>query len=225
MLLTNAALSETIQTALREIGVIPVIAVNDPAAAEPLARTLWEAGLPIAEITFRTPVASEVIARMRRAQPEMLIGAGTVISPNDVDSAVDAGAQFALSPGFVPQTLAQAHDRRLGFIPGIMSASDIGISLNAGLATMKFFPAVPAGGTAMLTALHAPHAHLNPQFVPTGGVRLDTIPDWLSLDHVLAVGGTWIANQQLLDDEDWESIYRNAQTAVTAARACGTDTD
>ena len=220
MRLTNAALSETIRTALSEIGVIPVIAVNDPASAEPLAQTLWEAGLPIAEITFRTPVAGEVIARMRRTQPEMLIGAGTVISPEDVDSAVDAGAQFALAPGFVPETLARAHDRSLGFIPGIMTASDIGTSLNAGLAAMKFFPAVPAGGTTMLTALHAPHAHLHPQFVPTGGVKLETIPDWLSLDHVLAVGGTWIANPQLLGGQDWESIFENAKAAVAAARAC-----
>lgn len=224
MRLTHAALSETLQTALRDIGVIPVIAVKDPATAESLAQTLWDAGLPIAEITFRTPAAKEVIARMRRAQPEMLIGAGTVIGPGDVDSAVDAGAQFALSPGFIPQTLARAHERQLGFIPGIMSASDIGASLNAGLATMKFFPAVAAGGTDMLAALHGPHAHLHPRFVPTGGVKLETIADWLSLDPVLAVGGTWIANPKLIDAKDWEAIYENAKSAVAAARKCRTQT-
>lgn len=208
------------QAELRDIGVIPVVAIDDASLAEPLAQTLFEAGLPVAEITFRTPVAAEVIARMRRAQPHMLIGAGTVIGPGDVDSAVEAGAQFALAPGLVPETLARAQEKRLGFIPGIMTASDIGAGLNAGITAMKFFPAVPAGGTEMLSALHAPYAHLKPQFVPTGGVKLDTVGRWLSLSCVLAVGGTWIASPQLLSSQDWASVYENAKSAVAAARAC-----
>jgi 2-dehydro-3-deoxyphosphogluconate aldolase/(4S)-4-hydroxy-2-oxoglutarate aldolase len=213
-------LNDTIVSSIADIGVIPVIAVDDVAQAEPLADALIQAGLPLAEITFRTPAAAEVIERMRRARPEMLVGAGTVLTPGDVDRAAAAGARFALSPGLVADTVSRASDRSLPFIPGVMTPADIGMCLNMGIRRMKFFPAMPAGGPDMLSALNAPHAHLHPGFIPTGGVTVDTIPDWFELDCVLAVGGTWIASKQMLADGDWQAVYDNACRAVAAVKAC-----
>lgn len=203
---------------LQQVGVIPVISLSDASLAEPLAHTLVQAGLPVAEVTFRTRAAAEGIATMRRVAPQMRVGAGTVLTPQDVDRAVDAGAQFALAPGLVVATLERARERGLDFIPGVMTASDIGLAHALGVKEMKFFPAVPAGGPKLLSALAAPHAHLGLRFIPTGGITPDTASEWLAMDSVLAIGGSWIVSDALLRSADWESISANARKAVGLSR-------
>lgn len=210
--------ADAISRRIAEVGIVPVIAIDDVDQAAPLADTLMGAGLPIAEITFRTPAAAEVIRRMRAAVPDMLVGAGTILDTQGLDSAIDAGAQFALAPGLVPAVLAQAEERGLPFFPGVMTPSDIGMALSLGITTMKFFPAGPAGGPEMLKALAAPHAHRSPRFVPTGGIGADDIAPWLALNVVDAIGGSWIAPRNDIHAGHWQAIGDNAVNAVARAQ-------
>ncbi|HET7314416.1 bifunctional 4-hydroxy-2-oxoglutarate aldolase/2-dehydro-3-deoxy-phosphogluconate aldolase [Salinisphaera sp.] len=203
---------------IAEIGIVPVIAIDDEAQAAPLAETLVSAGLPIAEITFRTPAAAGVIKAMRAAAPDLLVGAGTVLFPQEVDVAVEAGAQFALAPGLVPSVVDHARSRALPFFPGVMTPSDIGSALSLGITTMKFFPAGPAGGPDMLKALAAPHAHCHPRFIPTGGIGAADIETWLRVGVVDAIGGSWIARRDAIREGRWQTIHDNASAAVESAR-------
>ena len=195
-------------------GVVPVIALDDPGAALALADALLEGGLPVAEITFRTEAARETIAAIADARPELLVGAGTVLSEAQVDQAVDAGAKFALSPGLDAAVLAHAAERGLPFAPGIMTPSDLQAALRAGCGMVKFFPAMQAGGPNMLKNIAAPYAHTGIGFNPTGGVTMDNLADWLALPEVRAVGGTWIASRQDIAAGRWAEITAKARAAV-----------
>ncbi|MDJ1006262.1 MAG: bifunctional 4-hydroxy-2-oxoglutarate aldolase/2-dehydro-3-deoxy-phosphogluconate aldolase [Paracoccaceae bacterium] len=194
--------------------VVPVIALDDPTAALPLADALAEGGLPVAEITFRTEAARDAIAAIAAERPEMLVGAGTALDTGQVDAAADAGAKFALAPGIDPDILAHAAARGLPFAPGIMTPSDLQIALKAGCSMVKFFPAMPAGGPAMLMSIAGPYAHTGVGFNPTGGVTLDNLADWLALPVVRAVGGTWIATRGDIAEGRWDRITANAKAAV-----------
>ena len=195
-------------------GVVPVIALDDPAQALPLADALIAGGLPVAEITFRTDAARDTIAAMARHRPEMLVGAGTVITERQVDQSLEAGARFALSPGVDAAILAHAAARGLPFAPGIMTPSDLQVALRAGCRMVKFFPAMPAGGPTMLKNIAAPYAHTGIRFNPTGGVTMDNLGDWLALPEVSAVGGTWIATRADIAAGNWARITANARAAV-----------
>jgi len=197
--------------------VVPVIALDDAAAALPLADALIAGGLPVAEITFRTEAARAAIEIMARERPQMLLGAGTVLSEAQVDAALAAGARFALAPGTDPAVLAHAAARGLPFAPGIMTPSDLQAALRAGCEMVKFFPATPAGGPSMLRNIAAPYAHTGVGFNPTGGVTLDTMADWFALPEVRAVGGTWIATRADIAAGQWERIAENARAAVARA--------
>ncbi|MBO6638793.1 MAG: bifunctional 4-hydroxy-2-oxoglutarate aldolase/2-dehydro-3-deoxy-phosphogluconate aldolase [Roseitalea sp.] len=203
------------------IGVVPVIAIENVAHAEPLADALLEGGLGVAEITFRTAVAADVMARLRDTRPELLVGAGTVLSARAVSDAVDAGAAFGLAPGHDPAVLDAADAAGLPFAPGIMTPSDVSLATARGCRLMKFFPATAAGGPSMLKNIAAPFAHLDPAFIPTGGVTLDTMADWLALPAVSAVGGTWIAKPEDMRNGDWKAIARRARAAVDRVRETG----
>ncbi|MCX5569907.1 bifunctional 4-hydroxy-2-oxoglutarate aldolase/2-dehydro-3-deoxy-phosphogluconate aldolase [Kaistia nematophila] len=194
--------------------VVPVIALDDPAAALPLADALIEGGLPVAEITFRTSAARATIEAIARARPELLVGAGTVLDEAQLDQAVDAGARFALSPGLDAAVLAHAAKRGLPFAPGIMTPTDLQAALRAGCSMVKFFPAMPAGGPSMLKNIAAPYLHTGIRFNPTGGVSMDNLADWLSLKEVAAVGGTWIATRADIAAGNWSKITANARAAV-----------
>lgn len=196
-------------------GVVPVIALDDAKRALPLADALIAGGLPVAEITFRTEAAAAAIQAMSRHRPEMLVGAGTVITLAQVDAAIEAGAAFALSPGLDVEILAHAAARGLPFAPGVMTPTDLQAALKAGCRMVKFFPAVPAGGPNMLRNIAAPYAHTGVGFNPTGGVKLETLGDWLALPEVRAVGGTWIATRDDIAAGDWDRITANARAAVT----------
>jgi 2-dehydro-3-deoxyphosphogluconate aldolase/(4S)-4-hydroxy-2-oxoglutarate aldolase len=194
--------------------VVPVIALDDAAAALPLADALIAGGLPVAEITFRTAAARDTIAAIATHRPELLVGAGTVLDEAQVDAARDAGARFALSPGIDEPVLVHARRRGLPFAPGIMTPTDIQRALRHGCAMVKFFPAVAAGGPAMLRAIAAPYAHTGLGFNPTGGVTPENLGDWLAIPEVRAVGGTWIATRADIAAGRWERIADNARAAV-----------
>lgn len=199
-------------------GVVPVIALDDAEAALPLADALLEGGLPVAEITFRTPAARDTLATIADKRPEMLVGAGTVLTEEQVDMALDVGAKFALSPGLDRAVLDHAKARGLPFAPGIMTPSDLQVALRAGVGMVKFFPAMPAGGPKMLKAIAAPYAHTGVGFNPTGGVTMDNLADWLALPEVRAVGGTWIATKADIAAGNWAAITQNARAAVARVR-------
>lgn len=195
-------------------GVVPVIAIDDADKAVPLAEALIAGGLPVAEITFRTEAAGAAIAAIADRFPEMLLGAGTVLTEAQADAAKAAGARFALSPGIDVAVLAHASKVNLPFAPGIMTPTDLQSALRYGCEMVKFFPAMPAGGPDMLRNIAAPYAHLNVGFNPTGGVTLDNLADWLAMPQVRAVGGTWIATRGDIAEGNWSKITENARAAV-----------
>lgn len=169
--------------------VIPVLVINDVAHAVPIAQALVAGGLPALEVTLRTPCALEVIRAMKQV-PGAVVGAGTVLNPRDLDAALEAGAEFIVSPGLTADLGKAAIAAGVPFLPGTANASDIMLGLDIGLTHFKFFPAQASGGIPALKAISGPFGGV--KFCPTGGVTLDTAPEWLALEPVLCVGGTWI---------------------------------
>jgi 2-dehydro-3-deoxyphosphogluconate aldolase/(4S)-4-hydroxy-2-oxoglutarate aldolase len=210
-------MSETPFSILAEIGVVPVIAIERAGDAVALADALLEGGLRVAEITFRTTAAAEALALLRDTRPELLIGAGTVLDVNQVAAASAAGARFALAPGFDPEIVAVAGRQGLPFAPGIMTPSELGAAAKCGVRLVKFFPAGIAGGPRALEAVAAPFAHLNIRYIPTGGVSLETMVDWLKMKTVAAVGGTWIARTEDIREKRFAEIAAKAKAAVARA--------
>ncbi|UFX07174.1 bifunctional 4-hydroxy-2-oxoglutarate aldolase/2-dehydro-3-deoxy-phosphogluconate aldolase [Sinorhizobium meliloti] len=200
------------------LGVVPVIAIERSSDAVALADALLEGGLPLAEITFRTEAAAEVIAIMAEKRPELLVGAGTILTPDALRAAISAGARFGLAPGFDAEIVAPAKAKDFPFAPGIMTPSDLTAVSRNGLKLAKFFPAKAAGGPSMLEAISAPFAHLGTRFVPTGGVSLDNMHEWLKLGAVAAVGGTWIATKADIGEGRWADITAKARAAVARAK-------
>ncbi|UPW20387.1 bifunctional 4-hydroxy-2-oxoglutarate aldolase/2-dehydro-3-deoxy-phosphogluconate aldolase [Agarivorans sp. TSD2052] len=193
----------TLNEQLQKLKVIPVIAIDNADDAVPLAKVLVDNGLPCAEITFRTPAAAQAIANMREAYPDMLIGAGTVLTSEQVDQAIDAGVDFVVSPGFNPTTVLYCQQRNMPIIPGVNNPSLVEQAMEMGLDTLKFFPAEPSGGVGMLKALTAVYPV---KFMPTGGVSVKNINDYLSINAVLACGGTWMVPANLIKEQNWDAI-------------------
>ncbi|WP_261896607.1 bifunctional 4-hydroxy-2-oxoglutarate aldolase/2-dehydro-3-deoxy-phosphogluconate aldolase [Vibrio cyclitrophicus] len=194
---------KTIELRLRDIRIVPVIAINDVAQAVPLAKVLVENGLPCAEVTFRTEAAAESIRLMREAYPQLLIGAGTVLTTEQVDTAIDAGVDFIVSPGLNPTTVKYCQQRGVTIVPGVNSPSLVEQAMEMGLKTLKFFPAEPSGGIAMLKALTAVYPV---NFMPTGGVSPANVDSYLALKSVVACGGTWMVPTDTMDKGDWDGI-------------------
>jgi len=191
--------------------VIPVIAIENKADALPLADALIEGGLPLIEITFRTAAASEVIAELNKQRPEILLGAGTILKTDDLKKAMDNGATFAVAPGFNPKIVEESLKNNFPFMPGIMTPSDLEGALSLGIQYFKFFPAEAAGGVKYLTSISAPYSHRQIKFIPTGGINLSNLTDYLNLDSVLAVGGTWIAKSHDISSGAWGTITSNCR--------------
>lgn len=204
---------------LARFGVVPVIVLDRAEDALPLADALIAGGLPLAEITLRTPAALQALKAIARHRPDMRVGAGTVLSEAQVHEALQAGASFALSPGTDPLVLAEARAQGLPFAPGIATATEVQMALRAGCEMVKFFPAVPAGGVSLLKSIAAPFAHTGLGYNPTGGVTAETLGDWLALPQVRAVGGTWIATQADIARGAWEEIAARARKAVERVAA------
>ena len=173
---------------IQKTGIIPVVVINDAKDAEPLAKALIEGGLPCAEVTFRTDAAEESIRIMKEKFPDMLLGAGTVITTEQVDRAVAAGAEFIVSPGLNPRIVKYCVEKGICITPGTANASDMEQGIENGLEVVKFFPAEPAGGLKMIKALAAPYVSL--KFMPTGGITPSNVRDYLAYDRIIACGGS-----------------------------------
>ncbi len=197
--------------------VIPVIVIDDANDAEPLAEALLAGGMDVIEVTCRTAAAPEALARIKKAFPEMLLGAGTVVTPDQAKMCIDTGVGFALAPGLNPDTVKffQASDTL--FIPGVMTPSETEQGLSLGCQLLKFFPAGAAGGVNMLKNFAAPYAPLGVKFCPTGGVNLDNMNDWLSLPVVSTIGGSWLATQRQIADKQWGVITDQVKAALAKA--------
>ncbi|PST17352.1 2-dehydro-3-deoxyphosphogluconate aldolase [Mesorhizobium plurifarium] len=203
---------------IARLGVVPVVAIERVSDAVPLADALLEGGLPVAEITFRTDAAADVLAAIRDARPDLCIGAGTILDRQSLDQAIACGARFALAPGYDPEVVDAAKAAALPFCPGVMTPTDLTLATARGVRLAKFFPAGVAGGPRALSGIAAPFAHLGVRFIPTGGVTEATIGEWLAIRQVVAVGGTWIAKTDDIREGRFPDISRNAAAAVKAAR-------
>lgn len=205
-----------IRETLQETGVVSILVIQEAEDALRVGEALIAGGLPAMEITFRTEAARDGIDRLVREFPEALVGAGTVLTVDNLVAARDAGAQFVVTPGLNPTIVEKAVDIRLPIFPGIMTPSDVERGLAFGLDTLKFFPAETAGGVGMLKALAGPYSHTGVRFIPTGGIHSANLMDYLAVPITLACGGTWIAPKNLVEARDWKSIEENARKAVEA---------
>ncbi|MEE9388354.1 MAG: bifunctional 4-hydroxy-2-oxoglutarate aldolase/2-dehydro-3-deoxy-phosphogluconate aldolase [Paracoccaceae bacterium] len=191
--------------------VIPVLVLNDPALAQPLARALVAGGLPVLEVTLRTPAALEIISEMAKVAGGV-VGAGTLLTPGDVQRAQAAGAQFGVSPGATNRLLQACEDSDLPLLPGAATASEAMALLERGYTVQKFFPAAASGGAPALKAIGAPIPQVS--FCPTGGITLQNAPQYLSLENTLCVGGSWVAPANLVNAGDWDAIEALARQAA-----------
>lgn len=195
-----------------KIGIVPVVVLEDADKAVSVAKALRKGGIDCAEITFRTPAAAESIKNIARECPDMLLGAGTVLTPAQVDAAINAGAQFIVTPGYNPEVVNYCVSRNIPIVPGCMDTNAIEMALSAGLDTIKFFPAEQSGGVKMLKALAGPYVNLH--FMPTGGVNKDNLKDYLAFKKVVACGGSWMVKKDLIENDDYEGITKLVREAV-----------
>lgn len=209
-------------TELSQLGVIPVIEIADSSQAIPLAESLAAGGLPVAEITLRTSSALESIALIRKALPDFLVGAGSLLNQNQVQQATAAGAIFGVSPGMTTGLIRATQKLDLPFVPGAASISEILRGIDAGISHFKFFPAEVLGGIATLKAFSAPLAQADVHFMPTGGVSQANAADYLSLPPVFAVGGSWVATKAQILNSQFDEITQSAKTAVELVTSTNT---
>ncbi len=191
---------------LHKNGVIAVLAIDELEDAEPLARALLAGGIEIMELTLRTPVAVDAIKAVLDTAPDMTVGAGTVLTPQQVRMVADAGAAFAVAPGFNRRVVQAAKEESLAFAPGVAIPSDIELAIEAGCREMKFFPAEPSGGIGYLKSVAAPYRHLGIQFIPLGGLNAANMASYLTESINIAVGGSWLAPRDLIRQKNWEMI-------------------
>ena len=197
---------------IKKIGIVPVVVLDDAKDAKPLAKALIEGGLPCAEVTFRTAAAEEAIKIMASEYPDMLVGAGTVLTTEQADRAIAAGAKFIVAPGLNPEVVKYCLEKNVPMVPGVNNPSDIETALSLGLTTVKFFPAEQSGGIKMIKALAAPY--VNVTFMPTGGINADNICDYLSFDRIIACGGSWMVKKDLVAAGKFDEIKALTEQAV-----------
>ena len=202
------SVSETIQ----KMGVVPVVVLNDAKDAAPLAKALVEGGLPCAEVTFRTEAAEECIRIMANEFPEMFVGAGTVLTIDQVDRAVNAGAKFIVSPGFDPEIVDYCLSKDIPVYPGCITPSEVAQAVKRGLKVIKFFPAEQFGGVSTIKALAAPYTGV--KFMPTGGVSAKNLESYLSFDRIVACGGSWMVKGDLVKAGKFDEIKTLVEEAV-----------
>lgn len=208
--------SEEIFTRIQRARLLPVVVVEDAADAVPLARALLAGGLPVAEVTFRTAAAADAIRRVTDEVPEILLGAGTVLSPDQARAARVAGAAFLVTPGFNPSVVQAAADEGLPIVPGVNSPTGVEQAMAAGLSAVKFFPAEASGGVAFIRALMGPYGGM--RFVPTGGIGPRNLRDYLALAAVIACGGSWMVDPALVRSGRFDEVQRLTAEAVALAR-------
>lgn len=197
---------------ISKIGLVPVVILDDANKAVSVAKALQKGGIDCAEVTFRTTAAEEAIQNIARECPDMLLGAGTVLTTAQVDAAVRAGARFIVTPGYNPDVVNYCVSKEIPIVPGCMDTNAIEMALAAGLDTVKFFPAEQAGGVKMLKALAGPYINLH--FMPTGGINKDNMAEYLAFKKVVACGGSWMVKKDLIENDDYDGIAELAQEAV-----------
>ena len=211
--------SAAILARLRAARIVPVIVIDDAADAAPLAAALVGGGLPLAEVTFRTAAAGEALRRIAGENPELLAGAGTVLTPQQAREAREAGAQFIVSPGFGPAVVDYCLEHGIPVFPGVCTPTEVEMALAKGLTTLKFFPAEPAGGVAYLKAIAAPYGMV--EFIPTGGISAANVGGYLAFKKVVACGGSWMAPAEWIRGKQFDRIRQETETAVAVAQEIG----
>ncbi len=206
---------KTIAEQFYEYGVVPVVVLEEAKDALPLAKALVEGGLPCAEVTFRTEAAEESIRLMSEKYPEMLVGAGTVLTTKQVDRAVAAGAKFIVSPGFDPEIVDYCLEKKIPVFPGCITPSEVAQAVKRGLEVVKFFPAEQAGGVAMIKAMAAPYTMV--KFMPTGGISAKNLKDYLSFGKILCCGGSWMVKGDMIRNGEFDKIRELTKEAVELA--------
>ena len=194
-----------------QMGIVPVVVLNDVKNAVPLAQSLINGGLPCAEVTFRTEAAQQSIAEISKNFPQMFVGAGTVLTTEQVDRAVDAGAKFIVSPGFNPKVVEYCIKKGYPITPGIMTPTELEMALEFGLDVVKFFPAENAGGLKMIKAMAAPYTKM--KFMPTGGINPQNVREYLQCDKILACGGSWMVKGDLINSGNFAEIEKLTKEA------------
>ena len=207
---------KTIEEQFQKLGVVPVVVLEDKKDAIPLAKALSEGGLPCAEVTFRTDAAAESIRIMTEAYPDMLVGAGTVLTTEQVDRAVEAGAKFIVSPGLNPKVVKYCLEKGIPVTPGVVTPSEMEQAIELGLEVVKFFPAEPSGGLNMIKAVAAPYTML--KFMPTGGLNPQNVTSYLQYDKIFACGGSWMVKGNLVKEGAFDEITRLTKEAVELVR-------
>ena len=206
---------KSIEELFAEVKVVPVVVLDDAKDAEPLAKALVEGGLPCAEVTFRTEEAAESIRIMTEVYPDMLVGAGTVLTTEQVDKAVESGAKFIVSPGFDPEIVDYCIEKNIPVFPGCISPSEVAQAVKRGLKVVKFFPAEQSGGLAMIKAMAAPYNML--KFMPTGGINTKNLKDYLACDKILCCGGSWMVKGDMIKAGEFEKIKKLTREAKELA--------
>lgn len=207
----------TIDKQMMEFGVVPVVVLSNAEDALPLADVLVMGGLPCAEVTFRTDAAEESIRRMTKKYPDMLVGAGTVLTLEQVNRAVAAGAKFIVSPGFDPEIVDYCLEKNIPVFPGCITPSEVAQAVKRGLKIIKFFPAEQFGGISTIKALAAPYTTV--RFMPTGGVNAKNLNDYLSSDKILCCGGSWMVKGDLIKTGEFDKIYELTKEAVELVKS------
>ena len=215
--MANSAKSEAAFQKFSEVGIIPVVVLNDAKDAEPLGKCLMEGGLPAAEVTFRTAAAEESIRIMAKEFPDMLVGAGTVLTIDQVDRAVNAGAKFIVSPGLDPAIVKYCLENDIPVCPGTQTASEMIKAINLGLDHVKFFPAENAGGLKMIKAIGAALTTL--KFMPTGGISASNVVEYLQNDKIFCAGGSWMVKGDLIKAGEWDTITAKVSEAAAIVKS------
>ena len=200
---------------LSQFGIVPVVVLDDAKDAAPLAKALCDGGLACAEVTFRTEAAAESIRLMSETYPDMLVGAGTVLTTEQVDLAVKSGAKFIVSPGFDPEVVDYCLAKNIPILPGCVTPSEVAQAVKRGLKVVKFFPAEQAGGLAMIKAMAAPYHQL--KFMPTGGINPNNLKEYLAFDKILCCGGSWMVKGELVKSGNFEKIKELTREAKELA--------
>ena len=206
---------------VKRCGVIAVLVIDEVENAVPVAKALLDGGVDCMELTLRTPVALQALREVRDHVPNMLAGIGTILTPTQVNQVVDAGAAFGVAPGLQPAVVRQAQECGLPFAPGVVTPSDIEAAIALGCREQKFFPAEPSGGVKYLRSMNAPYGHLGLNFIPLGGVNVESMIGYLQEPIVPAVGGSWLAPRNLIQTQSWASITANAGAARAAIDKLG----
>ena len=201
---------------IKEMGIVPVVVLEDEKDAGALAKALCEGGLPCAEVTFRTAAAKESIRIMLEEYPEMFVGAGTVLTTRQVDEAIEAGARFIVSPGFDPEIVDYCIGKQIPVFPGCVTASELAQAVKRGLEVEKFFPAETSGGLAAIKALAAPYVGM--KFMPTGGINLKNVRSYLESDVILACGGSWMVKKDLIQSGQFDAVRQMTADAVALVK-------